>query len=246
MAVTVLIPGFSHRLSAHLCRMALRLQSPTQNVDVWALPHPPGNSALVGVLCAWNSVFYNFQMVLRLVTNCSPKEVARLPDPESLVFLAQSPSLHTILLKTADWKMLTLRNCQTPSMERSDRAEVSRSPWPSVTLRSRDAFCYRCSDLLQWPICGCWAQPATLQLQALTTGISVGQLELEALGEECWDSLGILWRSGSKEGHWWICGTGEHSGLGPVVEDRRGAIDGIRNLREADREGSEMLLGRWI
>lgn len=31
-----------------------------------------------------------------------------------------------------------------------------------------------------------------------------------------------------------------------MVEDRRGAIDGIRNLREADREGSEMLLGRWI
>lgn len=94
--------------------MALRLQSPTQNVDVWALPHPPGNSALVGVLSAWNSVYYNFQMVLRLVTNCSPKEVARLPDPESLVFLAQSPSLHTILLKTADWKMLTLRNVRLP------------------------------------------------------------------------------------------------------------------------------------
>lgn len=221
MAVTVLIQGFSHRLSAHLCRTALRLQSPTQNVDVWALPHPPGNSALVGVLCAWNSVFYNFQMVLRLVTNCSPKETARLPDPESLVFLAQFPSLHTILLKTADWKMLTLRNCQTPSMERSDRAEVSSSPWPSVTLRSRDAFCCHRSDLLQWPICGCWAQPAALQLQALTTGVSVGQLELEAhwvrsagtawgycdevgvrkgtdgyVGLESIQDLGLWWRTG--------------------------------------------------
>lgn len=99
VAVTVPISGFSHRLSAHLCRMDLRLQKPTRNADVWGLPHPLENSALVGFLRGWNSAFYNFQMMLRQVTYNSHKEEARLPDPKSLGILAQSSSLHTVTSK---------------------------------------------------------------------------------------------------------------------------------------------------
>lgn len=57
VAVRGLTPGFSHRLSAHLWRMAVRLKSSTRNNYLKcgclsSTPHP-GDSALVGLLWAW-------------------------------------------------------------------------------------------------------------------------------------------------------------------------------------------------